>query len=133
MSIGLTTEQESLRRELREYYERLITPELAVELSQSEGVGPVARSVALQMGEDGWLGIGWPTEYGGQGRGYVDQFIFYENGLLLASSDAPGGPVTKLAELDTAPPTATTEAPGSQAPRSFRELLGLGGKPRSEG
>ncbi len=53
--------------------------------------------------------------------------------LLLASSDAPGGPVTKLAELDTAPPTATTEAPGSQAPRSFRELLGLGGKPRSEG
>ncbi len=28
------------------------------------------------MGRDGWLGIGWPKEYGGQGRGHVEQFIF---------------------------------------------------------
>jgi alkylation response protein AidB-like acyl-CoA dehydrogenase len=30
------------------------------------------------MGADGWLGIGWPKEYGGQGRSLVDQFIFYD-------------------------------------------------------
>jgi alkylation response protein AidB-like acyl-CoA dehydrogenase len=29
------------------------------------------------MGRDGWLGIGWPTEYGGQGRTDVEQFIFF--------------------------------------------------------
>ena len=30
------------------------------------------------MGADGWLGIGWPTEYGGQGRSAIEQFIFYD-------------------------------------------------------
>jgi len=29
------------------------------------------------MGKDGWLGIGWPKEYGGQGRPATDQFIFF--------------------------------------------------------
>ena len=29
------------------------------------------------MGADGWLGIGWPKEYGGQGRTDVEQFIFF--------------------------------------------------------
>ena len=97
MFIGMTTEQQALRQELREYYERLITPELADELSRSEGVGPVARSVALQMGADGWLGIGWPTEYGGQGRGYVDQFIFYDESMRF------GAPVPMLTLNSVAP------------------------------
>ncbi len=30
------------------------------------------------MGDDGWLGIGWPVEYGGHGRGPIDQMIFVE-------------------------------------------------------
>ena len=30
------------------------------------------------MGADGWLGIGWPKEYGGQGRPPIDQFIFFD-------------------------------------------------------
>ena len=30
------------------------------------------------MGADGWLGIGWPVEYGGQGRPATDQFIFFD-------------------------------------------------------
>jgi len=30
------------------------------------------------MGEDGWLGLGWPAEYGGQARGPIDQMIFVE-------------------------------------------------------
>ena len=30
------------------------------------------------MGADGWLGIGWPKEYGGQGRPATDQFIFFD-------------------------------------------------------
>ena len=28
--------------------------------------------------QDGWLGLGWPPEYGGQGRGPIDQMIFVE-------------------------------------------------------
>jgi alkylation response protein AidB-like acyl-CoA dehydrogenase len=30
------------------------------------------------MGEDGWLAIGWPEEYGGQGRTTLEQFIFWD-------------------------------------------------------
>ena len=29
-----------------------------------------------QLGQDGWLGIGWPEEYGGQDRSMIDQLIF---------------------------------------------------------
>jgi len=38
-----TAEEESLRAELRAYFATIMT-------------------------RDGWLGIGWPEEYGGQGR-----------------------------------------------------------------
>src|SRR2546422_5490253 len=31
-----------------------------------------------RLGADGWLGIGWPREYGGQGRTPVEQFIFFD-------------------------------------------------------
>ena len=30
------------------------------------------------MGQDGWLGLGWPTEYGGQGRSAMDQYIMFD-------------------------------------------------------
>ena len=30
------------------------------------------------MGRDGWLGIGWPKEFGGQGRSALEQFIFWD-------------------------------------------------------
>ena len=36
------------------------------------------RKLVRQMGKDGWLGIGWPKEYGGQGRPATDQFIFFD-------------------------------------------------------
>ena len=34
-----------------------------------------------QLGADGWLGIGWPKEYGGQGRSAIEQFIFFDEAL----------------------------------------------------
>jgi 3-oxocholest-4-en-26-oyl-CoA dehydrogenase alpha subunit len=86
MYIGFTPEHEALRRELRDYYEQLLTPEIAEQLSRSEGVGPVARGIAKQMGADGWLGIGWPKEYGGQGRTPIEQFIFFDESMR---SNAP--------------------------------------------
>ncbi len=77
MYLEETPEQEALRAELRAYFARLITPEVRRALdSESEG-GATFRSVVRQMGADGWLGIGWPTEYGGQGRPVADQFIFF--------------------------------------------------------
>src|SRR6185369_14449160 len=66
MQIALTKEQESLRRQFREYFAGLVTPAYQAELATSEGGGPLYHQVLKQMGKDGWLGIGWPKEYGGQ-------------------------------------------------------------------
>jgi len=70
--IGYTEEQEALRQELRSYYAELLTPEVEAELAKSHGVGAELRRVVRQMGEDGWLGIGWPREWGGQGRSAIE-------------------------------------------------------------
>src|SRR6188508_3438760 len=76
MQIDLTDEQKALRAELRDYFARLMSPELESEVQSGEGGGPLFRSALKQLGRDGWLGIGWPKEYGGQGRSPIEQFIF---------------------------------------------------------
>ncbi len=73
-----TAEQQALRKELRAYFEALMTPRPAP-TSGATGEGtPPFRVLVRQMGRDGWLGIGWPVEYGGQGRPATDQFIFFD-------------------------------------------------------
>jgi alkylation response protein AidB-like acyl-CoA dehydrogenase len=98
MYIAYTEEQEALRRELRAYYDRLLTPEIREELHRSHGIGPTMRSVVRQMGRDGWLGIGWPKEYGGQGRSEIEQFIFFDESMRA------GAPVPMLT-INTVGPT----------------------------
>jgi alkylation response protein AidB-like acyl-CoA dehydrogenase len=78
MHIGLTPEQDALRRELRAYFADLMTPEVDAEVSTGDTGGPHCLDAVRRMGRDGWLGIGWPREYGGQGRGQVEQLIFYD-------------------------------------------------------
>ena len=51
-----------------------------------------------QLGTDGWLGIGWPEEYGGQARSMVDQLIFTDAAAVA------GVPVPYLT-LNTVGPT----------------------------
>src|SRR5436305_1141322 len=98
MYIGYSEEQEQLRRELRSYYDRLLTPEVEEGLAKGHGIGPVNREVVRQMGEDGWLGIGWPKEYGGQGRSAIEQFIFFDESMRA------GAPVPMLT-INTVGPT----------------------------
>ena len=98
MYIAYTDEQEGLRKELRSYYERLLTPEVEAELAKSHGVGPALRRVVRQMGEDGWLGIGWPKEWGGQGRSAIEQFVFFDESMRA------GAPVPMLT-INTVGPT----------------------------
>jgi 3-oxocholest-4-en-26-oyl-CoA dehydrogenase alpha subunit len=78
MFLEYTPEQQALRKELREYFAQLLTPEVRGELGEPGEGSPRFRDVVQQMGADGWLGIGWPKEYGGQGRPATDQFIFFD-------------------------------------------------------
>jgi 3-oxocholest-4-en-26-oyl-CoA dehydrogenase alpha subunit len=84
MRIAYTPEQELLRLELRGYFGRLMTPEVRAALADGDGAsgdgdygdGQAYRSVVRQLGRDGWLALGWPTEYGGHGGTMLDQLIF---------------------------------------------------------
>lgn len=79
MYVDLTSDQRRLRDELRGYFSELITPERRAALAASSGeFGDVTtyKEVIGQLGTDGWLGMGWPKEYGGQERSMVDELIF---------------------------------------------------------
>jgi alkylation response protein AidB-like acyl-CoA dehydrogenase len=96
--IGLTEEQEQLRQELRSYYAKLLTPEVEEALSHSQGVGDAMKRVVRQMGEDGWLGVGWPKEWGGRGMTAIEQFIWFDESMRA------GAPVPMLT-INTVGPT----------------------------
>ena len=55
-----------------------MSPEVLEEVAAGETGGPACLEAVRTMGRDGWLGLGWPAEFGGQGRGDVDQFIFID-------------------------------------------------------
>ncbi len=93
MDFALTPEQEQFAQEFNSYLDEHLTPELKAEsdlfmsmskdtdpgvFGRGEYGGPLSKAFIRKMGEDGWLGIGWPKEYGGQGRSLIEQQIFYE-------------------------------------------------------
>ena len=90
MFCDLTDSQLALRDELRAYFAGLLSPgERAALLSERHGA--VYRDVVRRMGRDGWLGVGWPPEYGGRGLGQVEQQIFVSE---AARADVPLPAVT---------------------------------------
>lgn len=81
MDTSFTPAQDALRRELADYMSALMTPQLRSELALpygTEGGGPLWRAALRQMGRDGWIGLGWPTQWGGRGFGPIEQYIFIE-------------------------------------------------------
>src|SRR5580658_942078 len=73
MYLEFTAEQRNLQIQLREYFENLVA-----EVEGSDPGESTYTRYIRRMGQDGWLGLGWPVEYGGQARGPIDQMIFVE-------------------------------------------------------
>ena len=73
MYLEFTEAQQNLQRELRQYFEALVG-----DVESSPSAEPSYTRYIRRMGEDGWLGLGWPKEYGGQARGPIEQMIFVE-------------------------------------------------------
>ncbi|TNF33647.1 MAG: acyl-CoA dehydrogenase [Gammaproteobacteria bacterium] len=84
MFIDYTDEQKALRKELRTYFSKLMTPDVREEIRGKES-GELFNRLIKQMGTDGWLAIGWPKEYGGQGRTTQEQLVFFEEALLAGA------------------------------------------------
>lgn len=84
MFVDLTAEQHDLRCRVRDYFTGLMTPELRQRLRGKEG-GDEFRQVVRQMGQDGWLAVGWPKEHGGQGFAATEQLIFFEEANIAGA------------------------------------------------
>jgi alkylation response protein AidB-like acyl-CoA dehydrogenase len=95
--IDLTDSQRALRDEVRRYFGSLLSTGER-EAMVTERHGGVYREVVRRMGRDGWLGVGWPAEYGGRGLGQIEQQIFVDE---AARADVPLPAVT----LQTVGPT----------------------------
>jgi alkylation response protein AidB-like acyl-CoA dehydrogenase len=78
MHLDYTPEQQALRKELRAYFDDLLTDDVRAQLGVVGEGSPLFRTLVAKMGADGWLGVGWPKEYGGQGRPPTDQFILFD-------------------------------------------------------
>jgi 3-oxocholest-4-en-26-oyl-CoA dehydrogenase alpha subunit len=98
MYIDLTDEQRALELELRAYFTKLVTPEKRIETDEEEEMGDSWQGMVRQMGKDGWLGVGWPKEFGGRGFGPIEQLIFYEE------AGRAGAPIP-LVTINTVGPT----------------------------
>ncbi|MER7679563.1 acyl-CoA dehydrogenase family protein [Streptomyces sp. NPDC096934] len=93
MHLAPTERQQRLRAELRGYFRDLMP----------DGPPPAGepgrrRALLRRIGADGLLGIGWPTAYGGQGRGPDEQFVFFDEAYRA------GAPVS-MVTLNTVGPT----------------------------
>jgi len=76
----------------------LVTEGVRRDLRDPDATTAATRGLHKRLGADGWLGIGWPKEYGGRGMTPVDQFIFFDE-AARASCPMP------LVALNTVGPT----------------------------
>jgi alkylation response protein AidB-like acyl-CoA dehydrogenase len=106
MFVDLTPEQLALRDELRAYFAGLISADER-EAMLTERHGTVYREIVRRMGRDGWLGVGWPAEFGGRGLGQLEQQIFVSE---AARADVPLPAVT----LQTVGPTLQAHGTAEQ-------------------
>ena len=74
-NLELTESQRALKAELRDYFTGLADANEHREMA-TDRHGPTYQKVIRKMGDDGWMGVGWPREYGGHGLGEVEQTIF---------------------------------------------------------
>ncbi len=80
MRFAFTSEQDVFRHDLRAFLQREVA---AIDADDGH-----SRAFSKRLAEQGWIGLAWPREYGGQGLGPVEQMIYTEEMIL---HDAPRG------------------------------------------
>ncbi|MFI6059429.1 acyl-CoA dehydrogenase family protein [Streptomyces sp. NPDC051286] len=117
MHLAPTERQQQLRAEIRTYFRDVISgtdPTARADAAPATDGTPGAegkpkprtapedpveqRRLLRRIGADGMLGLGWPVEYGGQGRGPDEQFVFFDEAYRA------GAPVS-MVTLNTVGPT----------------------------
>ena len=116
MDFALTEEQEGLRTSLRAYYAELLTPDVQRQLADGDMGDDTWKQVVKQIAADGWLGIGWPEEYGGQDRSPIEQLIFFDE---TQRAEAP----VPMLSINTVGPTIMQFGTDEQKERFLPDIL----------
>jgi alkylation response protein AidB-like acyl-CoA dehydrogenase len=85
MNFGFSEEQELLRATARKFFENECTSTFVRE-RMAEPAG-VTDDFWAKLGEQGWLGLIYPEEYGGSGLGFVDLVVLMEE---MGRASMPG-------------------------------------------
>jgi alkylation response protein AidB-like acyl-CoA dehydrogenase len=95
MDLNFTPEEQSFREEIRAWVERHLPPDIshkvrnALELTRDD-----LQRWARILGKKGWLGAGWPREFGGPGWNAVQRHLFEEETARAGAPPiVPFGPV----------------------------------------
>jgi alkylation response protein AidB-like acyl-CoA dehydrogenase len=100
MDFAFTPEQEALRREVRTFIAKEVTPEVFAEMEEHNEGRPFHRTACQsphlsalfkKIAERGWVGISYPKEYGGQGGDRISQYIVEEELYRVNISISLGG------------------------------------------
>jgi len=78
MDFGYTKEEEDFREKLCSFLDKELTEEIARQNWEDKGVGPEAREFSRKLAANGFLGMSWPKEYGGQGLPPTFDFILLD-------------------------------------------------------
>ncbi len=74
-NLELTQDQRAFKAQVRDYFEHLVTRDEVLDM-MADRHGDTYHEVVRRLGRDGWMGVGWPKQYGGHGLGEIEQQIF---------------------------------------------------------
>lgn len=82
MDLHLTAEEQSFRDEVRAFLRRELTPEIwkthRDPNEQGMWTAEFTKAFRRKLGAAGYIGMGWPKEYGGGGRNRIYQTILWD-------------------------------------------------------
>ena len=74
MDFKFTAEQEAFRKEVRDFLEAEIKTG-SFQPSCDAWIQGYSPEFTKKVSKKGWIGLTWPKEYGGQGRGVYESYL----------------------------------------------------------
>lgn len=84
MDFRFTDAELAFQKEVRDFLDKELTPEVSSEVEHDAGWAPHTRAFVHKLGAKGWLTPSWPKEYGGMGATYMQRYIIAEELALRA-------------------------------------------------
>ena len=98
MDLNFTPEEQAFREQIRAWVAKSLPAEISHKVHNSLRMTKQdMQAWARILGKEGWLGWGWPKQFGGPGWNSIQQHLFEEECALAgAPRVVPFGPVMEI-------------------------------------